>query len=79
MTGKKEKQKRLCFKSISPSNVILSVCRANKFFCGVQTNAKKVRSTQLNAKKVAKQKSGAFNSKFVRSKKKKVTPKMKVS
>ena len=47
-----------------------TVCRANKFFGVVQTTAKKVRWTQLNAKKVAKQKSGAFNSKFVRSKKK---------
>ena len=70
MTGKKEKQKRLCFKSISPSNVILSVCRANKFFCGVQTNAKKVRSTQLNAKKVAKQKKWCVQFK-IRSKQKK--------
>ena len=70
VTSKKKDKEKSSLTCISWSNVILNVCRANKFFGVVQTTAKKVRWTQLNAKKVAKQKSGAFNSK-IRSKQKK--------
>ena len=84
--GKQTKEKQKSLSNLYTTkwrdqDVILSVCRANKFFGIVLTTAKKSSLTATQCEKSCKAKKWCvqFKIRSKQKKKKKVTPKMKVS
>ena len=73
MASKQKRSKSPCLSCIPPSDVILSVCRANKFFGIVQTTAKKSSLTATQCEKSCRAKKWCVQFK-IRSKQKKQLP-----